>query len=75
VNFLYYKSFVFFSNVKAEINRLVKVEKEKAILLAHFTKYKDQKDDASLDLNNLVTDEAKLEFLRAFLPGMLSEII
>ncbi|CAI2185652.1 5091_t:CDS:2 [Funneliformis geosporum] len=57
------------ANVKAEINRLVKDENEKAILLAHFTKYKDQKDDASVDLNDLVTDEAKLEFLRAFLPG------
>ena len=58
------------NNVKAEIVRLVKSQKEKASLLAYFTKHQDQQAEAFSDLGNFEEDEDKLSYLKTFLSGM-----
>ncbi|CAB4423970.1 unnamed protein product [Rhizophagus irregularis] len=55
-------------NIKAEIVRLVVSQKEKASLLAYFTKHQEQQSEAFSDLSNFDADEDKLEYLRAYLP-------
>ncbi|EXX70879.1 hypothetical protein RirG_083530 [Rhizophagus irregularis DAOM 197198w] len=54
-------------NIKTEIDRLFKIEKEKTELYSYFTKHKDQQDDALLDLNRFDTNEKKFTYLRTFL--------
>ncbi|CAI2194732.1 2276_t:CDS:2, partial [Funneliformis geosporum] len=61
-------------NIKTEIVRLAESQKEKACLLAHFTKHQDQQAGAFSDLSNFEEDENKLDYLRAFLPVSTSKI-
>lgn len=54
-------------DIKMEIDRLFKIEEEKAELYSYFTKHKDQQDDALSDLNHFDTNEKKFAYLRTFL--------
>ncbi|PKC12192.1 hypothetical protein RhiirA5_412114 [Rhizophagus irregularis] len=45
------------NNIKTEIVRLVESQKEKASLLAYFTKYQDQQTEVFSDLSNFEADE------------------
>ncbi|CAG8688511.1 23238_t:CDS:1, partial [Rhizophagus irregularis] len=50
-------------NIKTEIVLLAESQKEKASLLAYFTKHKDQQSFS--DFGNFDADEDKLKYLRA----------
>ncbi|RIA96114.1 hypothetical protein C1645_872266 [Glomus cerebriforme] len=65
-------------NIKTEIARLAETLTEKAELLSHFTKHKDQQSDALSDLGHFDADKDKLAYLRTFLkpdPLLINEVL
>ncbi|CAB4419584.1 unnamed protein product [Rhizophagus irregularis] len=62
------------NNIKTEIVRLVESQKEKASLLAYFTKYQDQQTEVFSDLNQPVVDEDDLKSIVENIKKKLGDI-
>ncbi|UZO22039.1 uncharacterized protein OCT59_014411 [Rhizophagus irregularis] len=62
------------NNIKTEIVRLVESQKEKASLLAYFTKYQDQQTEVFSDLNQPVVDEDDLKSIVEDIKEKLGDI-
>ncbi|CAB4419003.1 unnamed protein product [Rhizophagus irregularis] len=62
------------NNIKTEIVRLVESQKEKASLLAYFTKYQDQQTEVFSDLNQPVVDEDDLKSIVENIKEKLGDI-